>query len=96
MPLQPAVYLLASQRNGTLYIGGTRDLVRRAYEHRHSLVQGFTQRYGVHCLVYYELHDSMLEAITREKRLKKWRREWNLELIESFNPDWRDLWDEII
>lgn len=96
MSQQPIVYILASQRNGTLYIGVTGDVVRRCHEHRNSLAQGFTQRYGVHRLVYYELHGSMLEAITREKRLKKWRRQWKLELIESVNPDWRGLRDEIV
>ncbi|WP_371365947.1 GIY-YIG nuclease family protein [Pseudomonas sp. QL9] len=96
MPIQPVVYILTSQRNGTLYIGVTGNLPRRAWEHRNQLSQGFTQRYQVHRLVYFEAHDSMLDAITREKRLKKWRREWKLDLIESFNPDWRDLWDEIV
>ncbi len=95
MPIEPAVYILASCRNGTLYIGATSNLPKRAWEHRNEQVPGFTARYGVHRLVYYEMHGSMLEAITREKRLKKWRREWKIELIESFNPYWRDLWETI-
>jgi putative endonuclease len=95
MPRQPAVYILASQRNGTLYIGVTGDLVRRIWEHRNDCVAGFTQRHGVHLLVHYEMHESMLAAIEREKQLKKWRREWKLRLIEAGNPGWRDLWEEI-
>ncbi|MNP20680.1 GIY-YIG nuclease superfamily protein [compost metagenome] len=96
MERYPFVYILASKRNGTLYIGVTADLVRRAWEHRTNAAEGFSQRYGVHQLVYYEQHVSMLEAIAREKRLKKWRREWKIDLIESFNPDWQDLWPSIL
>ncbi|MCY1271759.1 GIY-YIG catalytic domain protein [compost metagenome] len=96
MERHPFVYILASKRNGTLYIGVTADLVRRAWEHRTNAAEGFSQRYGVHQLVYYEQHVSMLEAIAREKRLKKWRREWKIDLIESFNPDWQDLWPSIL
>ncbi|AVO53459.1 GIY-YIG nuclease family protein [Ectopseudomonas mendocina] len=96
MPRSPAVYILASQRNGTLYIGVTSNLCKRIWEHRNDCVAGFTQRYGVHQLVYYEMHESMLTAITREKQLKKWRREWKLRLIESGNPGWQDLWEEIV
>ena len=91
---QPCVYILASQRNGTLYIGVTADLVRRVWEHRTGMVDGFTREYGVHRLVYAEFHATMADAITREKRLKKWRRAWKLELIERDNPAWRDLYDE--
>lgn len=96
MPKQPCVYILASQRNGTLYIGVTSDLVKRIWEHRSDAVDGFTKEYGVHILVYYELHADMLAAITREKQIKKWERVWKLELIESCNPEWCDLWEEIL
>ena len=96
MSRQPAVYILASKRNGTLYIGVTSDLQKRAWQHKNNLVEGFTKRYGVHCLVYYELHEDMVSAITREKQMKKWNCAWKLELIESENPDWRDLWKTII
>ena len=96
MSKQPAVYTLASKRNGTLYIGVTSDLKKRVWEHRNDLVEGFTKRYRVHRLLYYELHEDMESAITREKQIKKWNRAWKLELIEKENPDWRDLWDEII
>jgi putative endonuclease len=92
---QPAVYILASKRNGTLYTGVTSDLVKRIWEHRNNLVEGFTKRYGVHRLVWYELHESMESAIQREKRLKKWKRVWKLALIESANPDWQDLYQTI-
>jgi putative endonuclease len=93
---QPAVYILASKRNGTLYIGVTSDLVKRIWEHKTDIVEGFTKRYGVHRLVWYELHDSMEAAIEREKRLKDWKRIWKLELIESNNPDWQDLYPTIL
>ena len=96
MERQPAVYILASERNGTIYIGVTSDLVKRAWEHKNNTVDGFTKRYGVHRLVYYELHGDMLAAITREKQLNKWNRAWKLELIEEKNPEWKDLWDEIV
>jgi len=96
MPKQPCVYILASQRNGTLYVGVTSDLVRRVWEHKNDTVDGFTKEYGVHILVYYELHGNMLVAITREKQIKKWNRVWKIKLIESTNPEWRDLWEEIL
>ena len=96
MTKQPAVYILASKRNGTLYIGLTRNLQKRAWEHKNDQVQGFTKRYGVHRLVYYELHEQMMAAISREKQMKKWNRAWKLELIEKENPEWRDLWNGII
>ncbi len=86
------VYMLASERNGTLYIGVTGDLVRRVWEHRQDAVDGFTQRYGVHMLVWYEVHVSIVEAIRREKQLKKWNRAWKLRLIEENNPEWKDLY----
>ena len=92
MNKQPAVYILASKRNGTLYIGVTSDLVKRIWEHKNNMVEGFTKRYNVHRLVWYELHKSMETAITREKRLKNWKRKWKLELIESSNPKWQDLY----
>jgi putative endonuclease len=87
---------MASQRNGTLYVGVTSDIVRRAWEHRTDVVDGFTRDYGVHRLVFIEFHDTMEEAITREKRLKKWRRAWKLELIERANPQWHDLYDDLL
>jgi putative endonuclease len=91
MPKQPAVYILASKKNGTTYIGVTSDLVRRVWEHKQNLVEGFTKAYDVHTLVYFELHDEMTQAIQREKQLKKWNRSWKLRMIELKNPDWRDL-----
>ena len=93
---QPAVYILASQRKGTLYTGVTNDLSRRIWEHKNDLIEGFTRKYSVHQLVYYELHNDMVTAITREKQIKKWKRSWKIELIERDNPDWRDRWDELI
>jgi putative endonuclease len=89
------VDLLASQRNGTLYLGVTRDLVRRVYRHRTKAMPGFTSRYGVERLVWFECYDDPTMAITREKDLKKWRRAWKLRMIEEANPQWRDLYDEI-
>jgi putative endonuclease len=89
------VYILASRQGGTLYVGVTSDLVRRVAEHREDAVAGFTQRYGVKQLVRYEAHDSIEAAIRREKRLKKWPRAWKVALIETANPQWRDLWAEI-
>ena len=87
---------MASKPNGTLYIGATSDLVKRVWEHKNNSVDGFTNKYEVHRLVYYELHGDMLSVITREKQLKKWNRAWKLELIEEKNPEWKDLWDEIV
>lgn len=92
MTKQPAVYILASKRNGTLYIGVTGDLVKRVWEHKNDQVEGFTRRYQVHDLVYYELHDDMAAAIIREKQIKKWNRAWKIEMIEKQNPEWKDLW----
>jgi putative endonuclease len=96
MERQPAVYIMATKPNGTLYIGVTSDLVKRMTEHKGDLVDGFTKRYGVHRLVFYELHGDMMSAIAREKQLKKWNRAWKLELIETENPEWKDLTDEIL
>ncbi len=89
------VYLTASKRNGTLYLGVTRDLVRRTHEHREKATKGFTQRYGAHRLVWFEPHTDVEAAILREKEIKKWRRAWKLALIEMENPQWRDLYGEI-
>ena len=89
------VYLLASQKHGTLYLGVTNDIVRRAYEHRTKAVDGFTKRYGVDKLVSFEIYDDIACAITREKELKKWRRDWKIRLIEEANPDWTDLYPSI-
>ena len=93
---QPAVYLLASRYRGTLYVGVTSDLVQRIWQHRQGLVEGVTQRYGVHMLVWFEQHATMLDAIAREKRIKEWKRAWKLELIETNNPRWRDLYDDLL
>ena len=95
MDRQPAVCILASARNGTLYIGVTSNLVRRIWQHREHLVEGFTHKHGVTRLVWYQLADTMDAAILREKQLKKWRRRWKLELIEKLNPYWNDLWPAI-
>jgi putative endonuclease len=92
MNKQPCVYILSSQRNGTLYIGVTADLIKRIYQHREGLVDGFTKRYNVHNLVWYEIHERMESAILREKQLKKWSRIAKLQLIEKQNPNWQDLW----
>ena len=92
----PCVYILASKRNGTLYIGVTSDLVRRVWEHRNDLVAGFSQRYRTHLLVWFERHETMESAIVRERRLEEWKRAWKLELIEEENPVWRDLYREIL
>ena len=91
----PCVYILASRPNGTLYIGVTSDLIQRIWQHKSNLVKGFTERYGVHRLVWYEVHDSMESAIQREKAIKKWNRTWKIELIEKNNPTWGDLYNEI-
>ena len=87
----PTVYILASRRNGTLYVGVTSNLVQRVWQHRDSVVPGFTEEYGVKMLVWFEQHGTMELAILREKRIKKWNRAWKLELIEKDNPEWRDL-----
>jgi len=90
------VHLLASRREGTLYLGVTRDLVRRTYQHREKLLPGFTSTYDVRRLVWFEIYDDPTNAIEREKQIKKWRRAWKIELIEKENPDWKDLYPEII
>ena len=88
------VYMLASTRNGTLYIGLTNDLVRRVYEHKNKVHQGFTKRYNVQMLIYNEVFEDIEAAIAREKQLKKWNRQWKLRLIEEYNPKWKDLYNE--
>ena len=91
----PCVYILTNRSNGTLYIGVTSNLVQRVWRHKHDLVEGFTKRYGIRRLVWYEVHGSMESAIGREKALKKWNRAWKIALIEEGNPMWADLYDEI-
>lgn len=92
---QPAVYIMASKPNGTLYVGVTSDLQKRAWEHKEGVVDGFTKRYQVHQLFYYELHEEMTTAITREKQLKKWNRAWKIGLIQESNPKWEALYDTL-
>jgi putative endonuclease len=92
----PCVYLLASRRNGTLYVGVTSDLVKRVYQHRNCLLEGFTKRYAVHDLVWYEIHECMESAILREKQIKNWDRKAKINLIEKSNPVWLDLWPKLI
>ena len=94
--MQPCVYMLASRENGTLYVGVTSDLIKRIWEHKSDAVDGFTKRYDVHTLVWYEVHEEMLPAIAREKAIKEWKRKWKLELIEKANPSWRDLYQELL
>jgi len=89
------VYILASKRNGTLYIGVTSDLIKRVWEHKNHLVEGFTKKYGVDRLVYHETHETAESAIAREKKMKKWNRDWKIRLIEKDNPDWHDLYEEL-
>jgi len=84
--------MLASKKNGTLYIGITNNLIKRVYEHRNNLVEGFTKRYGVHKLIYYEIYSDIYDAIEREKRMKKWNRGWKINLIKKSNPNWEDLY----
>jgi len=90
------VYIMASKRNGTLYIGVTNDLIKRVYEHKYNIIEGFTMKYDVHSLVYFEQCDDIESAITREKQLKRWNRKWKLKLIERENPQWRDLYESIL
>jgi putative endonuclease len=92
---QPAVYILASKRNGTLYIGVTSHLAQRIWQHRNDVVEGFSEKYQTHQLVYFELHTRMEEAILREKQIKKWERKWKVRLIEKSNPYWQDLYLEV-
>ena len=96
MERQPCVYILASSRNGTLYTGVTSDLIKRVYQHKQHVIAGFTSRYQVDCLVWFEFHASMESAIGREKAIKKWRRAWKVRLMEESNPQWRDLYPELL
>jgi putative endonuclease len=95
MKKQFYVYILSSKRNGTLYTGVTSNLVQRVWQHKNGMIDGFTQKYNVKILVYYEAHGDAESAITREKQMKKWRRNWKIRLIEESNPHWRDLYDTI-
>ncbi|MDP3880302.1 MAG: GIY-YIG nuclease family protein [Dehalococcoidales bacterium] len=90
------IYILASKRNGTLYVGSTSDLVRRIYEHNNNYVEGFTKKYGIHNLVYFEECDDRDAAVLRERQIKEWKRRWKLEMIEKVNPEWNDLYEQII
>ena len=96
MERQPCVYLLASERNGTLYTGVTSDLLKRVWEHKNNVVEGFTSKHCVHTLVWYELHATMESAIQREKSIKNWKRAWKIKVIELMNPHWHDLYEELI
>lgn len=93
---QPCVYLLASKRNGTLYVGVTSDLLKRVWEHKNDLVDGFSKKYRVHELVWFEVHEDMQAAIIREKNIKAWKRAWKIELIERANPEWIDLYNGLV
>ena len=95
MTKQPCVYILATKRNGTLYVGVTSQILRRGWEHKSDAVSGFTKTYGVHLLVHVELYELMPEAIAREKQLKNWKRAWKIELIERANPQWRDSYEDM-
>jgi putative endonuclease len=89
------VYILCNKQNGTLYIGVTSDLIKRIYEHKNNLIDGFSKKYHVHHLVWYELHETAVGAILREKQIKKWNRQWKLNLIERDNPEWNDLYETV-
>ncbi len=95
MNKQPAVYILASRPNGTLYVGVTSDLSKRVWEHKNDIAEGFTKKYRVHRLVYFECHEDMENAIIRENRIKAWKREWKIRPIEEKNPNWQDLYEQI-
>ena len=96
MQKEPAVYILANKTNGTLYVGVTSNLLQRIYQHKNDLVQGFSCKYKTHKLVYFELHETMTAAITREKQIKRWKRDWKIELIATKNPAWDDLYSGIL
>ena len=96
MHREPAVYILANKKYGTLYVGVTSNLQQRVYQHKNNLFQGFTSKYEVHDLVYFETHDNMEAAITREKQIKKWNRDWKINLIADQNPKWNDLYSQIL
>lgn len=95
MDRQPCVYIVTNQRNGTLYVGVTSNLIKRIWEHKTKVVKGFTRKYGLDRLVWYELHETMESAIQREKAIKNWKREWKLKAIEEMNPNWRDLNEDL-
>jgi putative endonuclease len=90
------IYILASKRNGTLYIGVTNELIKRLYQHKTQITEGFTKKYQVYSLVYFEEHSTPLDAIAREKQLKNWKRQWKIELIENSNPTWKDLYQDLL
>jgi len=94
--MQPTVYIMASEKRGTLYVGVTSNVIQRAWQYRQGITEGFSHRYGTKNLVYFEQHETMESAILREKQIKKWRRQWKLDLIFKDNPDWQDLWESII
>ncbi len=94
--MQPYVYIMASRPRGTLYVGVTGNLVQRVWVHRDAIMPGFTRRYGVHMLVYYEAHDLITDAMRREHNLKHWPRRWKIELVEAMNPKWEDLYPQIV
>jgi len=94
--MQPCVYILASKKNGTLYVGVTSDLIKRVWQHKNDVVEGFTKEHTVHDLVYYEIHATMDSAISREKNIKAWKRAWKLVLIEKENLEWRDLYHDLL
>jgi len=96
MAKQFYVYILASKPNGTLYTGVTSNLIQRVWQHKNDVIQGFTRKYNVKTLVYYEVHENAESALTREKKIKRWRRAWKLGLIENSNPEWRDLYEDIL
>ena len=96
MERQPCVYMLASKRNGTLYTGVTSNLLKRVWEHKNNLIESFSSKYGVHTLVWYELHDTMESAIQREKAIKNWKRVWKLKVIEKMNLNWHDLYSDLL
>ncbi len=96
MSKQPCVYLLASKRNGTLYTGVTSNLIKRVWEHKNNLVDGFTKKYTVHTLVWYEVHETMESAIQREKNIKDWKRAWKIKVVEKMNPAWEDLYSGLL
>ena len=96
MSIQPCVYLLASRTRGTVYVGVTGDLMKRVWQHKADLVDGFSKRYGIHILVWYEMHATMPSAIQRETELKNWKRAWKIRLVETENPEWRDLYDDLV
>jgi putative endonuclease len=96
MERQPCVYMLASKRNGTLYTGVSSNLLKRVWEHKNNLVEGFTNKYGVHTLVWYELHNTMDSAIQREKAIKNWKRAWKVKVIEKMNSHWHDLYFDLL